>query len=178
VVSATHFRPCEHAEHDEAKARDGCITAPGKLAHPAAPTRSVFYSSRPPVHLQATLPLLRALFEIFQVRGRLVLPRWHQMAVPAQEIILPGDFDVSITKEITCRAKHDDNTKLLMTMPGVGSFTALLIKAPASPRRSPSPPSHDSSHRRVPLAANSNTAISPSRDPSTCGGAWCKQPHG
>ena len=35
----------------------------------------------------------------------------------------------SMEKEIGTRAKHDADTKILMTMPGVGPFTALLIKA-------------------------------------------------
>jgi hypothetical protein len=36
------------------------------------------------------------LLEIFQVGRRLVLPGWHEIAVSAQAIILPGDFDVSV----------------------------------------------------------------------------------
>jgi hypothetical protein len=35
----------------------------------------------------------------------------------------------SLEKDIELRAKHDADTALLMTMPGVGSFTALLPKA-------------------------------------------------
>lgn len=35
----------------------------------------------------------------------------------------------SMNKEIDIRAKHDEETTLLMTLPGVGPFTALLIKA-------------------------------------------------
>ncbi len=35
----------------------------------------------------------------------------------------------SLEKDIGLRAKHDAETKLLMTTPGVGSFTALLLKA-------------------------------------------------
>src|SRR5262249_9773581 len=34
--------------------------------------------------------------EVAQVRRRLVLPRWHQSAVRAQEIVLPSDADVTV----------------------------------------------------------------------------------
>jgi transposase len=55
--------------------------------------------------------------------SRMILEHWLAMLAKAQEV------EISLEKTIDDEAQRDESCKRLMTIPGVGSFTALVVRA-------------------------------------------------